>query len=421
VSDELIARARPDRFTFASNTDGRPQIASSRPVLTAPRLLLAAIAVYAVAFAVRAYVRNYFIFLPNYMAQRLVDGGPPLFSSRPTHVFVLMTDHFEPDYRLSRVRDWANRYAALAARHRDSVGRPPQHTWFYPGEQDSPPILAALRTMTAAGYGEVELHYHHAYDTVDSLRDGLKDALAMFQRFGFAQTVDGKTAFAFIHGNWSLDNSLGEQLCGVEREIELLHELGCYADFTFPSIYENSQPSHPNVIYATRDGDGPKSYETRLPLTALRDGTAQLMMFQGPLIFSPTLNPKQLFLYLEDGDVHTVGHASPGRVDDWVRANVHVAERPDWIFVKLFSHGASTSGDMEAVTGADFDRSLSYLERRYNDCRRYVLHYITAREAYNLARSAAEGATGDPQQYLDAFIKPYVAATKGADVEEAHR
>jgi hypothetical protein len=50
---------------------------------------------------------------------------------------------------------------------------------------------------------------------------------------------------------------------------------------------------------------------------------------------------------------------------------------------------------------------LSYLEREYNDGARYVLHYITARQAYNLARAAAEGATGQPQQYLDTYAPPY--------------
>jgi hypothetical protein len=418
VADELIARVPGWRLRFASSVHRGAEIGSRSWVSTVRLLLIAAVALYMVAFLARAYVRNYFIFLPNYMERMLVDGGPPIFSNRPTHVFVLMTDHFEPDYNTSRVREWAQRYAALAARHRDRAGRPPQHTFFYPGEQFNRPIFETLRSMTAAGYGEVELHYHHYYETADLLRDGLKDALEDFRQFGFARTVDGKTSFAFIHGNWGLDNSNGDWVCGVQREIELLHELGCFADFTFPSIYEDSQPSHPNAIYATRDDDGPKSYETRLPLTALRDGPGQLMMFQGPLIFSPTLNPKQLFLHLEDGNIHAAGHASPGRVDDWVRANVHVPERPDWIFIKLFSHGASTPGDMESVLGADFDRSLSYLERRYNDGQKYVLHYITAREAYNLARSAAEGATGEPQQYLDAYIRPYVAGSKAADSEE---
>jgi hypothetical protein len=95
-----------------------------------------------------------------------------------------------------------------------------------------------------------------------------------------------------------------------------------------------------------------------------------------------------------------------------VRTNVHVPERPDWVFVKLFAHGASTPGDVEAVVGSDFEDALSYLERAYNDGTRYVLHYITAREAYNLARAASEGATGAPDQYLDAYVPPYEANTK---------
>src|SRR5262249_21911804 len=152
---------------------------------------------------------------------------------------------------------------------------------------------------------------HHGYDTYDTLKWSLQDAIDNFQQFGFLETVDGKTAFAFIHGNWGLDNSNTEWLCGVDREIDLLHELGSFADFTFPSIYENSQPRAVNAIYATRDDDGPKSYDTKLPLSTLSAGTGQLMMFEGPLIFTPTLNPRQLFLYLDDGDIHASGHASP--------------------------------------------------------------------------------------------------------------
>jgi hypothetical protein len=420
MSDELTAGIPGDRLRFSSRDRARAQRAPTDWVRAIRNLLLTAVTLYAIAFMARAYMRNYFIFLPNYMRTMMAGGGAPLFHSGPTHVFVLLTDHFEPLYSSSRVVEWSRRYAALAARHHDSVGRPPQHTFFYPGEQFDRPIYEAMRGMTEAGYGEVELHYHHGYDTVDSLRDGLKDAIEDFQQFGFLKTVDGKTAFAFVHGNWGLDNSNTEWLCGVEREIDLLHELGCFADFTFPSIYEDSQPSHPNLIYATRDSDGPKSYEQRLPLTSLADGTGQLMMFQGPLIFSPTLNAKQLFLHLENGDIHGVEHATRARVDDWIRANVHVPQRPDWVFVKLFAHGASTPEDMDAVLGPDFETALSYLEREYNDGTKYVLHYITAREAYNLARSAGEGKLGEPQQYLDAYIKPYVAGSKATATRTEH-
>jgi len=382
--------------------------------------LMVGLALYAAAFIARAYVRNYFIFLPGY-ARWMFTGTPSPFQSKPTHIFVFIGDHFEPEWDPQRVQEWATRYVALASRHRDSTGRPPQHGWFYPGEQYTPAIFEILQRMTRGGYGEVELHYHHFYDTADTLRDALQDAIKNFQKYGFLQTVDGKTAFAFIHGNWGLDNSNGDWLCGVNREIELLHDLGSFADFTFPSIYENSQPRAVNSIYATRDDDAPKSYDRRLPLTALADGTGQLMMFEGPLIFTPTLNPRQMFLYLDDGDIHEKGHASPSRVDSWVRANVHVPERPDWVFVKLFAHGATSPGDMDAVLGPDFDAALSYMEREYNDCTRYVLHYIIAREAYNLARAAAEGAKGEPQQYMNAYIRPYIAGPQPSPAQAATR
>jgi hypothetical protein len=150
-----------------------------------------------------------------------------------------------------------------------------------------------------------------------------------------------------------------------------------------------------------------------MPLGALGTGAAELMIFEGPLIFAPSWSLRHLFVDLDDGDIHGAEHASPTRADRWVRANVHVPERPDWVFVKLFAHGVSTPEDAEACLGDDFDETLTYMEHAYNDGRQYVLHYITAREAYNLARSAAEGATGDPRDYLNAYIRPYQANTRG--------
>ena len=56
-----------------------------------------------------------------------------------THILFCMVDHFEPvsqgstqEEERARMRTWLEQYPRLAARHRDSKGRPPQHTWFYP-------------------------------------------------------------------------------------------------------------------------------------------------------------------------------------------------------------------------------------------------------------------------------------------------
>ena len=52
------------------------------------------------------------------------------------------------------------------------------------------------------------------------------------------------------------------------------------------------------------------------------------MIFEGPLVFALSWNPMHLFLDLDDGNVHATVPASPLRVDRWVRAAVHVPQRP---------------------------------------------------------------------------------------------
>lgn len=416
MSDEQIQGAKPNARFSRSDMPSRSRSFAVRGVRrrsgvrTLRTLLYSMLAVYLGAFGARAYARRYQIFLPDYLLRWSTLGTQPLFPSRPTHILLLMTDHFEPpNHDKTLLPDWARRYRELAARHHDSLGRPPQHTWFYFGEQAHESALQQLAALTAADLGEVELHHHHSFFTEPRLREALSASIALFQKYGFLRTDDGRTQFAFIHGNSGLDNSNGAAVCGVDTELRLLHDLGAFADFSFPSLYETSQPRTVNAIYAARDDGGPKSYDHRLPLGALRDGTADLMIFEGPLIFSPSLKVRHLFLDLDDGDIHAAEHASPARVDRWIRANVHVPERPDWVFIKLFAHGASTPGDVDAVLGSDYDAMLSYLEHAYNDGSRFILHYVTAREAYNVARAAAEGAAGTPEQYLNAYAPPYSA------------
>jgi len=268
-------------------------------------------------------------------------------------------------------------------------------------------VLSALRDLVTAGLGEVELHYHHSNDTESTLRVKLQHAIRDFQQYGFLKTADGRTHFAFIHGNWGLDDSNGRS-CGVRTELRLLRELGCFCDFTFPSIYWAAQPPFVNAIYAARDDERPKSYAHRLPVPALFEGAADLMIFEGPLVFRPSWTVTQLFLELEDGNIHPAVPVTPSRVDSWIRANVHLPERPEWVFVKVWGHTVSTPADADAALGADFDHALSYLESRYNDGLHYRLHYVTAREAYNLAVAASMAERGPAAQYFETPVARYI-------------
>lgn len=381
-----------------------------------PRALLAlaaaVVTLYAGATAARTVARKHYVFLSDYIRWSLT---PAPAVNGPRHLLVLFADHFEPNRNVDTVQRWMDRYERMASRHRDSSGRMPQHTWFYPAEQYEPAILQLLRDATQNKLGDVEFHFHHDYDTADTLRPNLEFALERLARFGFGRTIDGRTRFAFVHGNFGLDNSNGPFFCGVNMEMALLHELGAFADFTFPSVYMDSQPPFVNSIYAAADDPRPRSYDRAYPLRALETGGADLMILQGPLIFAPTWRVRRLFLELDDGDIHAAMPASAARVDRWVRANVHVPSRPEWVFIKLFGHSASSESDTEAATGADFDAMLDYMERTYNDGSSYVLHYVTAREAYNIAMAAVDGRTGSPVQYVNYRVAPYVAGERGAD------
>src|SRR5947209_243075 len=171
-----------------------------------------------------------YVWLPGYASWTFAPKEQP---SGPVHLFFFFTDHFEPGENYARTDRWVNEYPKLALRHRDSNGRPPQHTWFYPAEQPFPYNMAALQKLVTAGYGEVELHLHHGNDTQESARARFARSVAWLQQFGFLKTRDGTTHFAFVHGNWGLDNSNGPEFCGANRELEILRDLGCFADFTF--------------------------------------------------------------------------------------------------------------------------------------------------------------------------------------------
>jgi hypothetical protein len=397
------------RWTSASEFDATTipvSISSGRIVL---QCIATIVALYVVATAARVYLRQYYIFLPDYV--RSVFRPSPVVQG-PTHIFFLLADHFEPPLSsVERTRQWADRYRTMALRHHDSTGRPVQHTWFYPGDQFNIPLLNILRELVADGLGEVEFHFHHGNDSAATLSVKFRNAIAGFQTFGFLKTVDGRTAFAFVHGNEGLDNADGE-LCGVNNELRLLHSLGCFADYTFPAVYHQAQPPFVNTLYAARDDPGPKSYRTAWPLLDLKRGAADLMIFQGPLVLAPSWSLRRLFIDVDDGNIHAAMPASATRVQRWVNARVHVAERPDWVFVKVFAHGVSSQEDEDEVVGEHFENALTELEQHYNDGRRYVLHYVTAREAYNLAMAAASGATGEPATYLDSEIPPYIASAR---------
>ncbi|WP_442975509.1 hypothetical protein, partial [Salmonella enterica] len=74
----------------------------------------------------------------------------------------------------------------------------------------------------------------------------------------------GQAQWGFIHGNWALDNSHPNGwCCGIDNELIVLREEGCYVDYTLPAAPDPCQTRTINQIYyAADDPTKPKSHDT---------------------------------------------------------------------------------------------------------------------------------------------------------------
>lgn len=356
--------------------------------------------------------KKIYIWLPSYL---LWTFNKKLFKKnlkRPVHIMFLVADHYEPGPNNEIVKQWVEKYPEITKKHHDADGIPPQHTWFYPSERAEERFeqLQMLSELTFAGFGEIELHLHHQNDTEETLRQKFRDAKRVYNKVGALITVDEKITFGFVHGDWALDNSIiinKENLCGVNNEITILKEEGCYADFTFPAINTDAQPQKINSIYyALDDPNSPKSHNTGIDVKVLKPPYGDLMIIQGPLSINFRDWISVLYPRIENGGVEGSNPVYVSRVDQWVKTGIHVKGKPDWIFIKIHTHGA-IPGSMDIFLGDAIDQVYSYLETKYNDGTNYCLHYVTAREAYNIIKAAEAGLSGNPNQYRDYIIKPY--------------
>ncbi len=334
-------------------------------------------------------------------------------SSGPRHLIFSFCDHYEPlwggaslETGRERVRVWREGYPRLAARFRDADGRPPQHSFFFPGEQYDQVTLSMLAELARAGFGEVELHLHHDGDTAAKLRADVLDYLAKLASHGhLSRDPDGRLRYAFIHGNWCLSNARRDgRWCGVDEELPLLFDTGCYADFTFPAAPDEAQPAVVNQIYwPTGDLARRRAYEQaeRARVGLRRDD--RMLIVTGPIALSR--RPGSLQPRIESAAITAKDPGTAARVRTWVEQGISVEGRPEWVFVKVHTHGAPER-EAASLLGDGGRAMHEVLTTRYNDGRDWVLHYATARETFNVAIAAMEGHSGDPSRFRDHVLAP---------------
>jgi hypothetical protein len=289
---------------------------------------------------------------------------------------------------LARVGHWRDKWPRIAvdAPH-DASGQCPQYSFFYPQEEYRRDLLDGIAEMVKLGVGDVEVHIHHEHETRDSFIKKITEFCSrLTEDHGLLRKEDGRTVFGFIHGNWALDNSRPDgALCGLNGEIALLRDLGCYADFTMPSIPSVTQGRILNQIYwCTNSPDNrPKSFDQGIEVSVGGGRRGDLLMITGPV--GLRLGGK-LMVRVETGEIAGYDMPTPSRVRQWFDVAPMIGGD---LFVKLYTHGAPER-NLEPLLGrglADLFRCVA----EEADRRGIEVHWATAWQMYQAANALIHG------------------------------
>lgn len=357
-----------------------------------------------------------FQWLPSYAWQCVTKRG----LERPAHLILALADHFEPaiqpaapssyadlSVQAQRLDSWYKRFPKLVDDWRDAEGFPFRHTYFYPAEQYDKHIIEGLVEHCRAGWGEIEVHLHHGVerpDTAEQTRKVLLEFRDILADYGCLSYWEGQgpPRYAFVHGNWALGNCLGGRHCGVDNELEILAETGCYADFTLPAAPSPAQVSKINAVY-----ECVLPLNHRAPHRRGRDLRRGCQPHTFPIIISGPLGVNfarringWAIPCIENGAVTTQYPASIERLRYWCRAGIGIEGCPDWLFVKLHCHGMDPRDEV-AMLGEPMRQFLRDLLEWSEESPKCCIHFVTAREMVNIALAACDGKSGNPGEYRD--------------------
>lgn len=285
--------------------------------------------------------RNCQIWLPGYLRERMRRTNHP----PAKRVWLTFADHYEPLWNhvdestgARRVASWAREWPRIAAEFRDSADRMPVYTFFYPEEEYRPALMEPLERMVHNGIADVEIHLHHDGEGEQNFIDRISQfAEVLMNRHGLLRKVDGKAVFGFIHGNWALDNSHPDgRYCGLNNELTLLKQLGCYADFTLPSAPHPMQTKMVNTVYwAVDNPEQAKSHDSGIRAEeSPTPPPGALMMIPGPL--GIRWGNGRLLPRIERGELAGNDLATQSRARIWLAVAPRIGAD---IFIKLFTHG----------------------------------------------------------------------------------
>lgn len=315
--------------------------------------------------------------------------------SRPKRAWVAITDHYEPlgmgaslQDAIGRVASWRDKWPRISnAAPLDAAGQRPQYSFFYPQEEYRRELLDGIAEIVQCGVGDVEVHLHHDKDQPDSFVHKVGEfCRRLSDDHGLLRKQNGRIVFGFIHGNWALDNSRPDgKWCGLNGEIALLRDLGCYADFTMPSIPSPTQGRIVNQIYwCTSYADGrPRSFDRGIEATVGGGRRGDLLMITGPVGFR---GGRRILPRVETGEIAGYDLPTAKRARNWFDLAPCIGSD---LFLKIYTHGAQER-NLEPLLGSSLASMFGWIAEEA-DRRGIELHWATAWQMYQAADALIHG------------------------------
>lgn len=342
--------------------------------------------------------------------------------TKPKHLIFVVANHFEPAWSLNgfldldaqrrRLDDWFLKARKIGEAVRDSGGTKFRHTNFYPAEQYERSLLETMAAMEREGLGETEIHLHHGVekpDTGENTRNILtefRDCLAQEHKSLSRFEDDDLPRYAFVHGNLALANSAGGKYCGVDDEMRILQETGCYADLTLPSAPDRTQVPKINSIYEAA-GDFTQAVPHRIGKDLRVGASVERLpvILPGALVFNWRRRIKGIPVpRIDDGALTANQPLDSARLNRWKNARISVLNKPEWLFIKLYCHGFFDY-DQDFCIGESARKFFSEVVENGERTGDYKTHFATAREAFNIISAAVDEKEGTPNDFRDYRLK----------------
>jgi hypothetical protein len=354
--------------------------------------------------------------LPSYAWQRLTHRT----ARGRVHLIIALADHFEPSsmpgrnagyapraVQEERLLNWCEEYPRNFEAYRDHDGRCFTHTYFYPAEQYDKNLVQGLADLCHEGWGEIEIHLHHGVDTTETVEStrrqlaSFRDALAREHGCLSSEDSDNTPKYVFVHGNFALANCAAGYACGVDSEMQVLADTGCYADMTYPtSAFHPAQIAKINSLYEcglALELTAPQRQGRNLSVG--RAVSKFPFIIQGPWMIDLDQSSRSGLGRIDNGSLTHVNPPNLRRLQLWKQAGVTVSGRPDWIFIKLHTHGMDPA-QTDTVLRKPMQKFLAELIAGAAE-RAEVLHFVSAREMANIVLAACDGHEGNPGEYRD--------------------